>query len=337
MRVDPLQAIDRIVYLLDRDMAPAAKVRAFLRARRIVEELDPGELERRVLAGTLTELEGIGETTSTVIAQAHRGGTPAYLVTLEAGPGIPLGAGGPYREALRGDCHSHTVWSDGGASLREMALAARSLGHEYLAVTDHSGSASYAHGLDPGRLRAQMAEIGDLNEELAPFRILTGMEVDILADGSLDLEDELLASLDIVVASAHSKLRMERRAMTERLVMALANPHTDILGHPTGRKVAGKGRPPSDFDPELVLAAAKRFDKAVEINCRPERQDPPDELLALAVEWGCKVAIDTDAHAPGQLEWLNYGCDRAATASVPLASVVNTLPGDDLLTWTSGR
>ncbi len=287
--------------------------------------------------GTLTALEGIGETTSRVIAQSYRGETPEYLVALEDGPGIPLGAGAEHRSGLRGDCHSHSSWSDGGASIREMALAARSLGHEYLAVTDHSGSATYAHGLDPERLRAQLEEIATLDEELAPFRILTGMEVDIGADGSLDLDDEALAELDVVVASAHSALRMERRAMTQRLVMALANPHTDILGHPTNRKVTGRGRPPSDFDAELVLAAAQRFDKAIEINCRPERQDPPDDLLELVVGWGCKVAIDTDAHAPGQLEWINYGCDRAAAASVPLDSVVNSWPRDELLAWTRER
>jgi putative hydrolase len=163
------------------------------------------------------------------------------------------------------------------------------------------------------------------------------MEVDILEDGRLDLDDELLASLDVVVASVHSKLRMPADEMTPRMVLAMASPHTDILGHCTGRIVVGRGRPQSEFDPELVFAACSRFDKAVEINSRPERLDPPDDLLALAVEWNCKIAIDTDAHAPGQLEWLPYGCDKAARADVPVESIVNSWATDDLLAWTASH
>ena len=136
------------------------------------------------------------------------------------------------------------------------------------------------------------------------------MEVDILEDGTLDLDDDLLARLDVVVASVHSKLRMERQPMTERMVLAVANPHVDILGHCTGRMI-GK-RPPSTFDADYVFAACKQFGTAVEINCRPERLDPPRELLDLAIDYGCWFSIDTDAHATGQLEWQPHGCDRAA-------------------------
>ena len=133
----------------------------------------------------------------------------------------------------------------------------------------------------------------------------------------------------------HSKLRMERDEMTRRMVAALANPHIDILGHCTGRIVVGRGRPESTFDAELVFAAASEFDKAVEINCRPERLDPPRRLLGLAVEMGCKFSIDTDAHAPGQLDWQPYGCDRAAECEVPVESIVNTMDADGLLAWTA--
>src|SRR5205085_413989 len=239
--------------------------------------------------------------------------------------------------ALKGDCHTHSHWSDGGAPIEEMAKTAQALGHEYLVMTDHSARLTIAHGLSAERLRDQLLEIERLNEELAPFRILTGMEVDILEDGTLDMTDEMLGQLDVVVASVHSKLSMDREAMTKRMVLAMANPHTDILGHCTGRKVVGRGRPQSKFDAELVFAACARFDKAVEINCRPERQDPPEDLLQLALEWGCKVAIDTDAHAPGQLEWQNYGCDKAARMDVGADEVVNTMTADGLVSWAASH
>src|SRR5262249_25441604 len=157
----------------------------------------------------------------------------------------------------------------------------------------------------------------------APFRILTGLEVDILDDGSLDMEDEVLGRLDLVVASVHSKLRMPKPAMTDRMVAALANPHSDVLGHCTGRLIVGRGRPESTFDHEVVLAACARFDKAIEVNCRPERLDPPRRLLALIADVGCKIAVDSDAHAVGQLEWQPYGCARVAEAGIDVDRIVN--------------
>ncbi len=330
-------ALRQATYYLDRELAPSQKVRAFLRAIDVVEGLEPGELEQRVAEGTITELEGIGSSTGSVIEAATRGESNTYLEDLERRSRIPLGEGEGIRAALRGDCHSHSTWSDGGAPIREMALTARELGHEYLVVTDHSARLTVAHGLSEERLREQLVEIAALNDELAPFQILTGMEVDILADGSLDLSEEMLAQLDVVVASVHSKFRMPRGEMTRRMVMAIASPHVDILGHMTNRKVVGGGRPPSDFDPEIVFAACARFDTAVEINCRPERQDPPDELLALAVEWGCRLSIDTDAHAPGQLEWQNYGCDKAARHGAEPDQIVNTMPAPDLVAWAASH
>jgi putative hydrolase len=178
--------------------------------------------------------------------------------------------------------------------------------------------------------------VATLNEELAPFRILTGIEVDILEDGTLDQDDDILERLDVVVASVHSKLRMERAEMTRRMATAVANPHVDILGHCTGRIVVGRGRPESEFDAELVFHACERFGTAVEINSRPERLDPPRRLLSIAVEMGCHFSIDTDAHAPGQLEWQAYGCDRAAECEVPAERIVNTWSADELLAWAAG-
>jgi putative hydrolase len=328
-------ALRRALRYLDRSLAPRGKTAAFQGALRVVADLDPAELEARAKRSALTELSGIGPSTGSVIAAAVLREPAEYLAELESRTRVDPGEGAELLSSLRGDCHSHTTWSDGGASLEEMARAAIDLGHEYLVVTDHSPRLTVAHGLSPERLRTQIDEIRALNERLAPFRILTGMEVDILVDGSLDLPGDLLADLDVVVASVHSKLSMPAPEMTRRMVRAVSNPHVDILGHCTGRKVVGRGRPPSDFDADMVFAACARFDTAVEINCRPERQDPPEELLELALDYDCKLAIDTDAHAPGQLEWQPYGCDKAARLGVAAGRVVNTLPADELCAWAA--
>lgn len=326
-------ALTEAVRLLDRVLAPGQKVRAFRNAITTVESLEPDELVARTTAGTLVELSGIGPSTAAVIGDAVLDRPSQYLADLEVRTRIDPGAGGELLGQLRGDCHSHTTWSDGGASVEAMARAAMALGHEYLVVTDHSPRLTVAHGLSPERLREQLVEIERLNVELAPFRILTGMEVDILLDGSLDLPDELLAELDLVVASVHSKLSMPAEEMTRRMVLAAASPHVDVLGHCTGRKVVGRGRPQSRFDADLVFAACAQFDTAVEINCRPERQDPPEELLALALQWGCHISIDTDAHAPGQLEFLAHGADKAVRNDVPVERIINTWTAADLLSW----
>ncbi len=344
--MDPVAALDRIAYLLERSRQPTYRVRAFRTASRTLRELPPGDAERRAATGRLRELPGIGETTEKVIQEALAGETPSYLRHLEEeaqknveGDGQPVlhGAAAELRQALKGDCHTHSTWSDGGSPIDEMARAARDLGHQYMVLTDHSPRLTVAKGLSPERLRAQLDEVARLNEELAPFRILTGIEVDILEDGRLDQEEELLDRLDVVVASVHSKLRMDRQAMTERMAVAVANPHVDILGHCTGRIVVGRGRPESEFDPELVFTACREYGTAVEINSRPERLDPPKRLLRLALEMGCQVAIDTDAHAPGQLEWQVYGCERAADCGVTADRVVNTRTADELLAWAARK
>lgn len=327
-------ALRRAIYYLDRELAPGQKVRAFQRAIEVVEDLPDDELDLRARAGTLIDLDGIGKSTGSVIAAAVTGGPTDYLDRLEERSRIPLGVGTELRAQLRGDGHLHSTWSDGGASVREMAATAQALGHEYLVVTDHSPRLTIAHGLSEQRLADQLDEIDALNRELAPFRLLTGIEVDILEDGSLDMSEAMLARLDVVVASVHSKLRMPSDQMTRRMVRAIAHPEVDVLGHMTNRKLNGRGREPSDFDAEVVFAACIRFDTAVEINCRPERQDPPEELVELALEWGCKLAINTDAHAPGQLEWQAYGCDKLAAHGVAADQIINTYSAPDLLAWS---
>jgi putative hydrolase len=335
--MQPADALDRIVYLLDRVLAEGQKVKAFARARDVVLATDDDELARLHRLGKLTDLAGIGPTTGKVIAEALDGGTPAYLAELEEETVLPVGEGAAVRAALRGDCHTHSTWSDGGAPIEKMARTAIALGHEYMVLTDHSPRLTVAHGLTAERLRAQLDEVDRLNEELAPFRILTGIEVDILPDGELDQREDLLARLDVVVASVHSKLRMERAEMTRRMVSAVAGPHVDILGHCTGRKLVGRGRPPSVFDAEVVFAACAQFDTALEINCRPERQDPPDDLVELALDWGLRFAVDTDAHAPGQMEWQVYGCDKAARHGIDPDRIVNTMAADDLVAWAASH
>jgi putative hydrolase len=335
--VDPVVALKRIAYLLEAELAESYKVRAFRKAAATVEEVDPDLLARRAASGRLTDLPGVGDTTARVIAEAVAGDTPSYLVHLEEEALTTTLTGRPaeLRALLRGDCHSHSDWSDGGSPIAEMAEAAAALGHEYLALTDHSPRLTVAHGLDAERLERQLEVVETLNAELAPFRILTGIEVDILEDGSLDQDPALLARLDIVVASVHSKLKMEPAQMTRRMVAAIESPHTDILGHCTGRKLVGRGRPESRFDHAEVFTACARTGTAVEINSRPERLDPPDSLLRVAVEVGCVVSIDTDAHAPGQLEWLGNGCIKAADAEIAPGRIVNTWPRDRLLEWAS--
>jgi putative hydrolase len=335
--MDPVEALDRIGTLLERGRAGRYKEEAFRRAADAIRDRPVDELRALAGQGRLEALPGIGSSTSRVIEQALAGEIPEYLARLEAEAAPDAGAGGAIHAALVGDLHTHSDWSDGGAAIEQMARKAADLGHRYLALTDHSPQLTIAHGLEPERLEAQLAVVERLNAELAPFRILTGIEVDILDDGGLDQDDDLLAELDVVVASVHSKLRMPTQPMTDRMVAAMANPHTDVLGHCTGRLVLGKGRPESTFDADLVFGACAHFDKAVEINCRPERLDPPMRLLEKVVAAGCKVSIDSDAHAIGQLEWQPYGCARAAEAGVSEHSVVNTWSVEKLLAWTASH
>jgi putative hydrolase len=341
MSIEPVDALRRIAFLLERSRASTYRVKAYREAAGTLLTLPEGEVHARVRAGTLRELAGIGSSTAAVIEQAVAGRVPDKLVELEKEAGGPLVEGGEeLRSLLRGDLHSHSDWSDGGSPIQEMVASALEIGHDYLALTDHSPRLTVANGLTAARLAKQLTVVDGVNAALGDsFRLLKAIEVDILDDGSLDQSEEMLARLDLRVASVHSKLRMASPAMTRRMVAAVRDPRTNILGHCTGRLVTGgRGtRPQSPFDAEAVFGACVESGTAVEINSRPERSDPPDDLLTLAVETGCLFAVDTDAHAPGQLDFLAYGCERAQRLGVPPERVVNTWPVEQLLDWATPR
>ncbi|MCU1446668.1 PHP domain-containing protein [Cryobacterium sp.] len=337
--MDAVDALNEIAFWLERALAPAFKVQAFRKAAGIIQDLPAADVAERARTKRLTSLKGIGGRSAEVIGQAVAGVVPDYLENLRQRGTEPLTSGGhELRAQLRGDLHAHSDWSDGSTSIELMMAAARTLGREYQALTDHSPSLTIANGLSGDRLAEQLDVLASLSDPAAAtgVRVLTGIEVDILEDGRLDQTPELLSRLDIVVASVHSKLRADTLSMTQRMLAGVRDPHTNVLGHCTGRLVSGtRGtRPPSTFDADQVFAACAENDVAVEINSRPERQDPPDDLIRVALAAGCLFSIDTDAHAPGHLDFLAYGAERAQAAGVPADRIVTTWPVDKLLAWS---
>lgn len=329
--MQPVDALLEIATLLERERASRYRAKAFRRAAEVLVGL-PEDV--RADLPRLRQQKGIGDSTFEVIREAAEGRTPRYLAELR-------GSAAPEQESalrarLRGDLHSHTEWSDGTTPIETMAAAARALGHECLAITDHSPRLRVARGLSAERLREQIPQVRAQSGD--GLTLLAGIEVDILEDGALDQEPELLAELDIVVASVHSRLRMDAAPMTRRMVAAVSAHGVNVLGHCTGRLVQGERgtRPASAFDAHAVFAACAENGVAVEINSRPERQDPPDELIAIALAEGCLFAIDSDAHAPGQLSLLDHGAARAESAGVPPERIVTTWGLQRLREWAAG-
>lgn len=336
--MDPLEALDEISFWLERSQAPTFKVQAFRKAADATRQLSPEDLKKLVGSGRITSLKGVGNRSAEVITQAMEGRVPDYLADLRERGNEALAAGGDtLRAALRGDLHSHSNWSDGGSPIEAMVAAARTLGREYLALTDHSPNLTIANGLSVERLEKQLDVVDGINASQDGFRLLKGIEVDILEDGTLDQTPDMLDRLDVVVASVHSKLRSDKKTMTTRMLGGISDPHTNVLGHCTGRLVQGSRgtRPESEFDAPKIFKECAEWGVAVEINSRPERQDPPDNLITMALDAGCLFSIDSDAHAPGQLDFLQYGAERAEAMGVPKERIVTTWPLEQLKEWLS--
>lgn len=337
--LSPIDALRRICFLLERGRESSYRVDAFRKTIEAITLVGDDELGERVKAGTLKQLKGIGDSSAAIITQAVRGEMPKYLAETEAKHGGPLTTDGAELYAsLRGDLHLHSNWSDGGSPIEEMVLSAVQLGQEWMALTDHSPRLTIANGLSRDRLADQIQRVEAINASVGDsFTVLKGIEVDINLDGTLDQDDDMLAQLDIVTASIHSKLRQPSFEMTPRMLAAVRHPRTNVLAHCTGQLVTGgRGkRPPSAFDAEKVFTACLENDVAVEINSRPERQDPPDELIELARDLGCLFTIDSDAHAPGQLDMKSLGCARAQQHDIPAERIVTTWPVADVLAWAA--
>ncbi|MFW0774490.1 PHP domain-containing protein [Paenarthrobacter nitroguajacolicus] len=336
--MDPIEALDEIAFWLERSLAPTFKVQAFRKAADAVRQVAPEELAKLVSSGRIKSVKGVGSRSAEVITQAMEDRIPGYLADLRQRGTESLASGGDtLRAALRGDLHSHSNWSDGGSPIEAMVAAARTLGREYLALTDHSPNLTIANGLSVERLEKQLGVVEGINASQDDFRLLKGIEVDILEDGTLDQTPDMLGRLDIVVASVHSKLRADRKTMTARMLGGINDPHTNVLGHCTGRLVQGSRgtRPESEFDAAKVFKECAEWGVAVEINSRPERQDPPDDLIKMALDAGCLFSIDSDAHAPGQLDFLQYGAERAEAQGVPKERIVTTWPLEQLKEWLS--
>jgi DNA polymerase (family 10) len=250
-------------------------------------------------------------------------------------PGAPDNTGNdrppPAAIAVCGDLHMHTTWSDGRDTIERMARACLARGYAYMAITDHSRSLRVARGLSHERLRMQWAEIQRVRALLPGIRILRGLEVDILPGGGLDLPDEMLAELDLVIASLHSRLDMPRIQLTDRVIRALSHPAVDILGHPTGRMIGR--RDPADLDLDAVLRAAATFGVALEINAQPHRLDLDARNARRARELGARLAIDTDAHAVSALDFMTAGLRLAASADIGSSDVVNAMPLPSFEAW----
>ncbi len=322
-----------IAYLL-RHQGDGHRARAFTRVASLLVR-DRPDLDALRKANALESLEGVGSGIARTLAELVDTGRSSYLERLrvdldkaEHAESAPFEVSPLVEMGYRGELHAHTDWSDGGASVIDMALAAQARGYEYLAITDHSPRITVVNGLGPERLAAQRRLIDEANHELNGVTILQGVEVDINEDGSLDLPDETLAALDIVIASPHVKLRMEPEAMTERMLRAVDNPHVDLIGHPTGRRPGSRAGAQYDF--EAVFSRAAERGVVLEIDCDPARMDLSPELAALAAGHGCRLSLDSDAHAPDQLVYVDLGRWMPRRAGFGSDRLVNWLPLPEL-------
>jgi DNA polymerase (family 10) len=236
---------------------------------------------------------------------------------------------------IKGDLHMHTTWSDGKASIEDMAKSAMKLGYEYIAITDHSPSSTIANGLSTERLQEKKKELNSVNKKIKGINILMGSEVDIKTDGSLDYPDSVLKELDVVIASVHSGFKMDGETITKRIVKALENPYVHVLGHPTGRLI--NEREPYDVDIDRLIDTALKYDKALEVNGSYQRLDLKDLHVKKAVEAGVKIIISTDAHRPEGLLQMRYGVGTARRGWVQKKDVLNALEFSELIEWLKSK
>lgn len=317
-----------VAYLL-RHKGDAYRARAFTRVAGVLLR-DRPDLMALSRTGDLERLEGVGAGIARTLRELVETGRTTYLERLREEVAPELAATEPVLKisplvemGYQGDLHSHTDWSDGGASVLEMGRSAQARGYRYFAITDHSPRITVVNGLGPERLAAQRRLIDQANQELDGLTILQGVEVDINEDGSLDEPDEALAALDVVIASPHVKLRMEPAAMTERMLKAVEHPHVDVIGHPTGRRPGS--RPGASYDFEAVFRAAAQHGVVMEIDCDPARMDLSPELARLALSLGCRLSLDSDAHAPDQLVYVDLALWVAQRAGISTDHLVNWL------------
>ncbi len=323
------QVLSEIGYLLRQDAEERFRAKAFAAASWSIAISKP-DLDALHRTNQLTSIEGVGEGIAKVLAGLVETGASSYLDRLRTEMGQPARDDESDLDLSRyqGDVHSHTNWSDGKATMLQMAQGAQALGYRYLGVTDHSPRIKVVHGLDAERLLAQSREMAEVQAQVEDVTLLQGIEVDILEDGALDLPDAVLELLDVVIASPHVKLRQEAAAMTERMLRAVSNPHVDVVGHPTGRRPGA--REGASYDFEAVFKEAARHNVALEIDCDPARMDLSPEMARLALECGCNFTLDADAHMPAELAYVPMAAWMARRAGIPQDRILNWRTLEDL-------
>jgi putative hydrolase len=319
------QALSEIGYLLRQDPKEVFRAKAFSMAAWSIA-LERPDLAALRKTDKLTTIEGVGAGIAKVLADLIDTGGSRYLERLREQMNQPAH---PEESVIdfshyQGDIHSHTKWSDGRATMLEMAEGARALGYRYLGITDHSPRIKVVNGLDAERLVAQSAEMAGVQAQVPEVTLLQGIEVDILEDGSLDLPDAVLEILDVVIASPHVKLRQEPSAMTERMMRAVSHPHVDVIGHPTGRRPGSREGATYDF--EGVFKEAAKHGVALELDCDPARMDLSPEMARMALELGCNFALDADAHAPAEFAYVPMALWMARRAGIPENRILNFHP-----------
>lgn len=323
------QALSEIGYLLRQDPEEKFRAKAFSGAAWSLAIQRP-DLASLHSSNELTTLEGVGAGIAKVLSDLVENGHSRYLERLREQMKQPAREDESAIDLSRyqGDVHSHSDWSDGKATMLEMATGAEAMGYRYLGITDHSPRITVVHGLNAERLLAQSIQMAEVQEQVPGVTLLQGIEVDILEDGALDLPDVVLEILDIVIASPHVKLRQEPAAMTERMLRAASNPHVDVIGHPTGRRPGS--REGASYDFEAVFKEAAHHHVALEIDCDPARMDLSPEMARLALACGCNFTLDADAHSPAEFAYVPMALWMARRAGIPQDRILNFLPADEL-------